>query len=86
MLKSNHLIYYKPAHKRHGLKRMHRFHHYAVKRATMEGIYTKEIIHGTNQFVTDFHITIVLLELCRLMRKYNITLEIILTQCFFLYL
>lgn len=52
----------------------------------MERIYTKEIMYGTNQFVTDFYIAVILLELCGFIRKYNITLEITLTQCLFLYL
>lgn len=77
---------YRPAHNRHGLKKMDHFHHYAVKRAAMERMHTKEIIFGTNQFVTDFYIAIILLELCGLIRTYKITLEIILTQCIFLYL
>lgn len=86
MFKSNCSIYYRPAHKRCGLKRMDHTHHYAVKQATMERIYTKEIMYGTNRFVTDFYIAVILLELRGFIRKYNITLEITLTQCLFLYL
>lgn len=86
MLRSNNSIYYRPVCKRHSLKRMDHYHHYAVKRATMERIYTKEIIYCTNQFVTYFYVAIILLELCGFITKYNIILEIILNQCFFLHL
>lgn len=54
--------------------------YYALKRDTVERLCTKEIICGTNQFVTDFfNIAIIILGLCGLIEKYNIPFEIMLT-------